>query len=127
MSADRARNPLPPDGEAQLTELIDLARRISPQVATDLIVDAFHLAREAHEGQTRKSGEPYFNHVLEVGRTCAELNLGSNAIAAALLHCRRVRWESCRKNHRCRRWVVWWPRCHCSSVHRCRSLRMGRL
>ncbi len=86
MSADRARNPLPPDGEAQLTELIDLARRISPQVATDLIVDAFHLAREAHEGQTRKSGEPYFNHVLEVGRTCAELNLGSNAIAAALLH-----------------------------------------
>ena len=86
MSADRNREPLSAEDAARLAELIDLARRISPQVGTELIEDAFRLALEAHQGQMRKSGEPYFNHVLEVGRTCAELNLGSNAIAAALLH-----------------------------------------
>jgi GTP diphosphokinase / guanosine-3',5'-bis(diphosphate) 3'-diphosphatase len=78
----------PRDAEAmaELQELCALARRISPRVKLTQVEKAFWLAREAHEGQLRKSLKPYFTHVFEVAKTCAELNLGSNAIAAALLH-----------------------------------------
>ena len=87
MNDQDARMPSPDlEGQEQLEELIDLARRASPQVVIELIERAFWCARKAHVGQMRKSGEPFFLHVLEVARTCAELNLGSNAIAAALLH-----------------------------------------
>jgi guanosine-3',5'-bis(diphosphate) 3'-pyrophosphohydrolase len=75
-----------PASAADLAELLALARRLSPQVSTEIIEKAYWRAHAAHAAQRRVSGEPYFKHVLAVARTCAELNLGSNAIAAALLH-----------------------------------------
>ncbi|MCP4546021.1 MAG: bifunctional (p)ppGpp synthetase/guanosine-3',5'-bis(diphosphate) 3'-pyrophosphohydrolase [bacterium] len=71
---------------AQLADLVMRARKLSPRMDPALIEQAFWTARQAHEGQLRRSGEPYFNHALDVALTCAELNLGTNAIAAALLH-----------------------------------------
>ncbi len=78
--------PRDPAADAELQELCGLARRISPRVKLAQVEKAFWLARRAHDGQLRKSGAPYFSHVYAVAQTCAELNLGSNAIAAALLH-----------------------------------------
>ena len=52
----------------------------------ELITRAFNFARQAHEGQTRYSGEPYFNHVFETARLLAKLGLDANTIAAGLLH-----------------------------------------
>ncbi|MCB9512833.1 MAG: bifunctional (p)ppGpp synthetase/guanosine-3',5'-bis(diphosphate) 3'-pyrophosphohydrolase [Candidatus Krumholzibacteriia bacterium] len=87
MSARREEQPpRDPAAQAELEELLATARRLSPQVGVELIEKAFWMAREAHAGQRRVSGEPYFKHVVAVASTCAELNLGSNAIAAALLH-----------------------------------------
>ena len=43
-------------------------------------------AEQAHEGQVRKSGEPYFTHCVAVAHILAELHLDAEAIAAALLH-----------------------------------------
>ncbi|MCP5068652.1 MAG: bifunctional (p)ppGpp synthetase/guanosine-3',5'-bis(diphosphate) 3'-pyrophosphohydrolase, partial [bacterium] len=83
---ESAGTPRDDAAETELQELCGLARRISPRVKLAQVEDAFWLAREAHDGQLRKSGAPYFTHVYAVARTCAELNLGSNAIAAALLH-----------------------------------------
>ncbi|QGG95157.1 RelA/SpoT family protein [Actinomarinicola tropica] len=54
------------------------------QIAT--ITRAFEIARDAHVGQTRMSGEPYITHPLAVARIVAELGLDETTIAAALLH-----------------------------------------
>jgi len=52
----------------------------------ELIQRAFSYAEKAHHGQFRKSGEEYIYHPLAVAEICAELNLDTEAICAALLH-----------------------------------------
>ena len=53
----------------------------------DIITKAFLLAKEAHKGARRRSGEPYILHPIAVARiVCAEIGLGSTSICAALLH-----------------------------------------
>ena len=52
-----------------------------------LIRQAFELAKDAHEGQRRKSGEPYIFHPIAVAKIVAnDIGLGAIAIASALLH-----------------------------------------
>lgn len=51
------------------------------------IRSAYEIAVNAHQGQRRKSGEPYIMHPIEVARICAaEIGLGPTAIISALLH-----------------------------------------
>jgi GTP pyrophosphokinase len=57
-----------------------------PKASTDLINRAYERAAAAHEGQFRKSGEPYIQHPLAVARVVAELGLDDVTVAAALLH-----------------------------------------
>ncbi len=52
----------------------------------DLIRRACVLAQQAHQGQTRASGEPYFQHSLAVANILADLRLDSETLAAAVLH-----------------------------------------
>jgi GTP pyrophosphokinase len=52
-----------------------------------LITKAYNVATEAHDGQRRKSGEPYIFHPIAVAKIVAqEVGLGAVSIAAALLH-----------------------------------------
>jgi len=51
-----------------------------------LVTKAFNFAQEAHKGQIRNSGEPYFNHVFETAKILAELGLGKRTVSAGLLH-----------------------------------------
>jgi GTP pyrophosphokinase len=51
-----------------------------------LVERAYLKAEAAHEGQTRKSGEPYFTHCVEVAHILADMRLDGETIAAALLH-----------------------------------------
>jgi len=51
-----------------------------------IIARAFAFAQKAHEGQYRKSGEPYFIHPYEVAVLLANFNLDAETIAAGLLH-----------------------------------------
>jgi GTP pyrophosphokinase len=52
-----------------------------------LIDRAYHLAKQAHNGVRRLSGEPYMMHPLSVARIVVrEIGLGSTSICAALLH-----------------------------------------
>jgi GTP pyrophosphokinase len=54
---------------------------------TDLITRAYELAKSAHHGVRRLSGEPYMMHPLSVARIVVkEIGLGSTSICAALLH-----------------------------------------
>jgi GTP pyrophosphokinase len=52
----------------------------------DFIRRACEVAQEAHQGQVRASGEPYFQHSLSVANILAELRLDHETIAAAVLH-----------------------------------------
>jgi RelA/SpoT family (p)ppGpp synthetase len=47
---------------------------------------AYLFSAEAHDGQHRKSGEPYIYHPLEVARILASMHLDSRSITAAILH-----------------------------------------
>ncbi|MBV8046178.1 MAG: bifunctional (p)ppGpp synthetase/guanosine-3',5'-bis(diphosphate) 3'-pyrophosphohydrolase [Paludibacterium sp.] len=51
-----------------------------------LLQQAFALSREAHEGQTRKSGEPYITHPLAVATMLTDWRIDAQGLAAALLH-----------------------------------------
>jgi GTP pyrophosphokinase len=51
-----------------------------------LIEKAYNFAKKAHEGQLRKSGDPYFLHVSSTGKNLADLGMSSTVVAAGLLH-----------------------------------------
>ncbi len=57
-----------------------------PADKIQLIERAFVLARDAHEGQYRSSGEPYITHPVSVACIVAEMKLDHEAVMAALLH-----------------------------------------
>lgn len=50
------------------------------------VKDAYVLARDAHEGQFRSSGEPYITHPVAVASILADMKLDYETIVAALLH-----------------------------------------
>ncbi len=68
-----------------LEQLLASLPSLSPAEAT-LIEHAYYRAEQAHQGQIRKSGEPYFTHCVAVAQILADLKLDAPAIAAALLH-----------------------------------------
>ena len=47
---------------------------------------AFEFGSNYHEGQKRRSGEPYFNHCIQVATTLATWKMDSVTIIAGLLH-----------------------------------------
>src|SRR5438552_4345018 len=55
-------------------------------VDVELVTRAFGFAAAAHEGQQRRSGEPFITHPVGVATICAGLRLDEQTIAAALLH-----------------------------------------
>ena len=62
------------------------ARASNPKTDTGLLRRAFDFSATEHAGQTRRSGEPYVTHPLEVASLVAEMRLDDVAIAAGLLH-----------------------------------------
>lgn len=52
----------------------------------EMVDKAYKLAQEAHDGQFRRSGEPYICHPLHVAMLLVELGMDSESLAAALLH-----------------------------------------
>ncbi len=72
--------------ERVFQELLDYCKN-SGKEDRDLIIKAYEMARDAHKGQFRKSGEPFIIHPLEVARIVAmDLGLGVKAIVSSLLH-----------------------------------------
>ncbi len=71
---------------ADTQKLFSLLDESGKRYDKEKITRAFAYAEEAHRGQFRKSGEEYIYHPLSVAEICAELNLDTDAICAALLH-----------------------------------------
>ena len=75
-----------PEGCRNLDELIGVLVKYHPEANVELVKKAYHFAEEAHAGQKRKSGEPYFIHPRTVAGILADLMLDAPTIAAGLLH-----------------------------------------
>ena len=67
-------------------ELITSVQKYHPSTDISLIEKAYRIAEKAHEGQVRKSGEPYIIHPLCVAIILADLEMDKETIVAGLLH-----------------------------------------
>jgi guanosine-3',5'-bis(diphosphate) 3'-pyrophosphohydrolase len=64
----------------------ELAGETADRLDTDLLARAYRFAEKAHAPQTRRNGEPYVTHVVQVARILAELGLDTTTVAGGLLH-----------------------------------------
>ncbi|MEJ7731021.1 MAG: bifunctional (p)ppGpp synthetase/guanosine-3',5'-bis(diphosphate) 3'-pyrophosphohydrolase [Polyangiaceae bacterium] len=69
-----------------LSDICDRVRAYQPAADADLIGRAYHYGLDAHRGQIRKSGDPYFAHPASVAGIITELKLDSASVCAGLLH-----------------------------------------
>jgi GTP diphosphokinase / guanosine-3',5'-bis(diphosphate) 3'-diphosphatase len=69
-----------------VSALLKEVRSYNPKGDTRLLEQAYQTAERAHEGQTRKSGEPFIEHPLAVAGILADLRLDTTTLTAALLH-----------------------------------------
>src|SRR5256884_4320195 len=70
----------------RLNDILERVNTYRPEADLDLIKKAYVYSAKVHQGQIRKSGEPYLIHPLEVAGLLAELKLDEASIVAGLLH-----------------------------------------
>ncbi len=66
-----------------------LSQRLSSYLDPEQIAQvrrAYYYAEQAHDGQRRKSGEPYVTHPLAVASILSEMNMDHQSLMAAMLH-----------------------------------------
>ncbi|MDM7202640.1 MAG: bifunctional (p)ppGpp synthetase/guanosine-3',5'-bis(diphosphate) 3'-pyrophosphohydrolase [Thermodesulfobacteriaceae bacterium] len=69
-----------------ISKILDQIQSYLPGANTRLVEKAYEWAAKYHEGQVRKSGEPYLSHPLEVAHILALMKMDLPTIAAGLLH-----------------------------------------
>ena len=74
------------DPDKLIDEIIEMVKGYAPSANTDIVYVAYRFAKSLHEGQKRKSGDPYIIHPVEVAYIAAQLSLDTTAISACLLH-----------------------------------------
>ncbi|MDQ1636332.1 MAG: diphosphokinase / guanosine-3,5-bis(diphosphate) 3-diphosphatase, partial [Frankiaceae bacterium] len=71
---------------APLDPLLRALRVNHPKADIGPVLKAYEIAERAHEGQMRRSGDPYITHPLAVAGILADLGMDVPTLAAALLH-----------------------------------------
>ncbi|WP_188647105.1 RelA/SpoT family protein [Marinithermofilum abyssi] len=69
-----------------IERLMEKVSRYLKEEELPAIEKAYLFAEEAHRGQTRKSGEPYIVHPVEVAEILADLKMDATTLTAAILH-----------------------------------------
>ena len=69
-----------------LRYLVETLQAYMPGEQIEQVVQAYEFGANAHDGQTRLSGEPYISHPVAVAQFLADMHMDSQAIAAAILH-----------------------------------------
>jgi len=67
-------------------QFIEELLKINPKYNAEFVGKAFETGRTLHDGQLRKSGEPYFIHPIEVALILARLGMDEETIIGGLLH-----------------------------------------
>jgi RelA/SpoT family (p)ppGpp synthetase len=84
--AEEAAGAPEPHSRFLISDLCTYLETYLPPEQVREVYRAYLFAAEAHEGQTRSSGEPYVFHPLAVARILAELNMDAGTIVASILH-----------------------------------------
>ncbi|MBN2803138.1 MAG: bifunctional (p)ppGpp synthetase/guanosine-3',5'-bis(diphosphate) 3'-pyrophosphohydrolase, partial [Deltaproteobacteria bacterium] len=71
---------------AKLEHIIESFKYHHKDANTELFEKAYQYSLAKHEGQTRRSGEPYIVHPMAVAKISADIGLCEHSICAALLH-----------------------------------------
>jgi GTP diphosphokinase / guanosine-3',5'-bis(diphosphate) 3'-diphosphatase len=79
-------SPAADDLITDLEPILERFRQHHPHESVDLLERAFAAAAGLHDGQHRKSGEPYITHPLAVTHILAGYGMDADTLAAALLH-----------------------------------------
>ena len=69
-----------------IKSLISQIQSYNPEAEIELLERCYRFAQEAHKGQKRKSGQPYFTHCVKTAQILAELRLDTHTICAGLMH-----------------------------------------
>ena len=69
-----------------IKSLVSQIQAYNPDAEVELLERCYRFSQEAHEGQQRKSGEPYFTHCVKTAEILAELRLDTHTICAGLMH-----------------------------------------
>ena len=69
-----------------LFESVSIIKGFEKEEIRDLLWKAYEFSSIHHEGQKRKSGEPYFNHCIEVASILADWGMDKNMIISGMLH-----------------------------------------
>jgi GTP diphosphokinase / guanosine-3',5'-bis(diphosphate) 3'-diphosphatase len=64
----------------------ELSAETADRLDAELLARAYRFAEKAHAPQTRRNGEPYVTHVVQVARILADLGLDTTTVAGGLLH-----------------------------------------
>ena len=83
---DPLEAPITIEGVPPVEELIATMRSYLPDADQEIVRRAYAFAARSHAGQTRKSGEAYFGHPVDVAFLLTRLRLDSASICAGLLH-----------------------------------------
>ena len=70
----------------EINDVISELKKHNRRTNTKLVLKAYNFANNQHEGQLRKSGEPYIIHPLQVAYILSTIGMDESTICAALLH-----------------------------------------
>ena len=70
----------------ELEPLLRTVKSFYAKADTEIVIRAYGVAKVAHDGQFRRTGEPYITHPLAVATILADLGMPPASLAAALLH-----------------------------------------
>ena len=59
---------------------------VNDRLDVELLARAYRFSERAHSGQTRRNGDPYVTHCVEVAKILADLQLDSVTVASGLIH-----------------------------------------
>jgi len=69
-----------------ISQLVSKLEGYLPPDEVELVQEAYDFAFQAHQGQRRRSGEPYITHPVAVADLLADLHLDAQTLIAAILH-----------------------------------------
>src|SRR5436305_14611073 len=78
--------PVPPPGVVRFEELLSCISEHGRAVDPAFLRSAYDFSAEMHKDQTRRSGEPYMTHPLNVAWLLADLKFDQPCVAVGLLH-----------------------------------------
>ena len=69
-----------------IDQLLDRVKSYNAEADLNIVRKAYEFSAKVHEGQRRRSGEPYLQHPIAVAGVLTSLRTDVTAIVAALLH-----------------------------------------